>query len=150
MSRQRLIFLVMTCQTLFLRCRITKSSVALSKWRLTGKVKRVCSDVFSLISHSQNVWQAWHDWDCPFRQGKAEEDRDEREKPSAHQREWVSLVSVCVCVLLNATEALILLLQQFSCQTPLITSSTAIRLHAQQVEQRKKEKQMAATSAHYW
>lgn len=60
----------------------------------------MCSGV-SLIFHSQNVWQAWHDRDCPFRQDKTEEDGDERKKPSAHQREWVSPVSVCFWTLLK-------------------------------------------------
>lgn len=48
------------------------------------------------VFQSQNVWQAWHGRNCTFWQDEAEEDGDKREKPSAHQREWVSLVPMCV------------------------------------------------------
>lgn len=99
------------------------------------------SQIFlSPIFHSQNVWQAWHDWDRSFWQDKAEEDRDKRKKPSAHKREWV--FPICFWTVLKPLSSL----QQFSRQQLLIPSGSVRRLHAQQAEQRKQ--QIAATSSH--
>ena len=121
---------------------------ALSVWWLTGKVKHVHSDgFFFFFLHSQNVWQAWHDRDRPFRQDKAEEDRDKRKKPSAHQREWVSLEStVCVWTVkpwsLPATISLSVIAHCFQVLTKDYTLS-------KQSSKKKKKSQIAAASAHH-
>lgn len=100
MSRQRhWFYLVMTYKTLLWCYR----SIFIQDVMTRSNDRK--GQTYVLIFHSQNVWQAWHDWDFPFRQDKAEEDRDKRKKPSAHQREWVSLMSLCV--FLNKTKALI-------------------------------------------
>lgn len=89
----------------------------------------MCSQVF-LIFHSQNVWQAWHEWDCPIWQDKAEEDRDERKKPSAHQREWVPLMCMSVCLWTAFNQAMApFSLQQLSYQSLFITSSAVKKPH---------------------
>lgn len=95
---------------------------------------------FFSIFRSQNVWQAWHDRDCPFRQDKAEEDRDKREKPSAHQREWVSLMC-CMCVCFwTVPEPWSHPVINFPVRRYSSLSSAVKRLHPQQAEQLGEEK----------
>lgn len=101
---------------------------------------------FFSIFRSQNVWQAWHDRDCPFRQDKAEEDRDKREKPSAHQREWVSLMC-CMCVCFwTVPKPWSHPVINFPVRHYSSLSSAVKRLHPQQAEQLGGEKKKTPTT----
>lgn len=110
-------------------------------WYGWQRRSNLCAKVSFLISLSQNVWQAWHDRDCSFRQDKAEEDGDERKKPSAHQREWVPLTRFWT-VLKPWSPCNNFPVSHYS-SLPALSDDYMLS------KQSSKKKQIAATSAHH-